>query len=461
MNPTRRDFLRQTTLPALGLSLLGAGAASAATGDNTPRPATSKPVHELKTRPMAKVRVAVIGLSRGLTHVQSTTLADFAQVTVVCDLKQDRCARAAKTVKDKRGTDPVVICGDEHAWEAIAKRDDVDVVVIATPWEWHVPMGLAMMNAGKHVMIEVSAAVTVADCWQLVNTSERTQRHCQIMENCCYGESELLVLNMVREGVLGDLTHGEAAYIHNLRSMLFQLGTEGDWRREYHKKYNGNLYPTHGLGPVAQYMGINRSDRFKYIVSVSSPEIGLSKWRDEKKPNGGKHASEKYVAGDMNTSIIKTELGRTIMVQHDIVSPRPYSRINMLSGTGGTFYGYPDRMAIDEPTKYGLEAKGSHEWLSAKDFETMRQKFKHPLFKRLEEVAQGGGHGGMDTVMMIRNLECIRDGLTPDSTVYDAAAWSSILELSTRSVSAGSQPIEIPDFTRGLWKTMKPLPIAS
>lgn len=461
---TRRDFFRKAALPTLGFSLLGANAAPAAPGAASlpGRMAGAKPVHELKTKRLEKVRVAVIGLSRGMTHVESSLLCDFAEVTVVCDLRKDRCAGAAAKVKAKSGKDPVVICGDENAWEAIAKRDDVDAVVIATPWEWHVPMALAMMKAGKHAFIEVSAAVTLKECWDLVDTSERTQRHCVMLENCCYGESELLVLNMVREGVLGELTHGEAAYIHNLRSMLFQLGTEGDWRREYHKKYNGNLYPTHGLGPVAQYMGINRSDRFKFIVSVSSPERGLTKWRDEKKPNGGKHASEKYVTGDMNTSIIQTELGRTIMVQHDIISPRPYSRINMLSGTGGTFYGYPDRMAIDEPSKYGLKASaGGHEWLSAADYATMREKFKHPLIKRLEAAAKGGGHGGMDAVMMIRLLECIRDGETPDSTVYDAAAWSSILQLSTQSVSNGSQPMDIPDFTRGAWKALKPLPIAS
>lgn len=420
----------------------------------------SKPVHELKTKRLEKVRVAVIGLSRGMALLDGALRSGFAEVKVVCDLRKDRCANGVNAVKNKTGAEPEVICGDEHAWEAIGRRDDIDVVVIATPWEWHVPMAVAMMKSGKHAFVEVSAAVTVKECWELVDTSERTQRHCVMMENCCYGESELLVLNLVREGVLGDLTHGEAAYIHNLRDMLFALGTEGDWRREYHKKYNGNLYPTHGLGPVAQYMGINRGDRFKFIVSVSSPEIGLTKWRDEKKPNNGKHASEKYVTGDMNTSIIKTEMGRSIMVQHDIISPRPYSRINSVSGTGGTFVGYPDRLALDDPKKYGLSSGGGgHDWISGGDLNTVREKFKHPLLKRLEDSSKGGGHGGMDVVMMIRHLECIRNGETPDSTVYDAAAWSSILQLSTQSVTTGSMPVDIPDFTRGAWKGMKPLPI--
>ena len=459
MPDSRRNFLKKAALPGLGLGLLGSNSATAALPPG--RLPGAKPVPELKTKPLAKVRVAVIGLSRGMTHVDSTLRSGFSEVTVVCDLRKDRCANAAKAVKDKTGTEPVVICGKEDAWEAICKRDDVDVVVIATPWEWHVPMAVASMKSGKHAFVEVSAAVTLKECWELVDTSERTQRHCLILENCCYGESELLALNLAREGVLGELTHGEAAYIHDLRSMLFSLGTEGDWRREYHKKYDGNLYPTHGLGPVAQYMGINRGDRFKFVISVSSAEHGLTQWRDENKPNGGKQDGEKYVTGDMNTSIIKTELGRSIMVQHDIVSPRPYSRINMISGTGGTFVGYPDRLALDKPDKYGLSAKGAHEWLPDGDYNTMREKFKHPLLKRLESSSQGGGHGGMDVVMMIRHLECIRDGVTPDSTVYDAAAWSSILELSTRSVASGSMPVEIPDFTRGAWKSLKPLGVVA
>lgn len=444
------------------MAALGGGAASGAPVPPPARLPGAKPVFELKTKPIAKVRVAVIGLSRGMALLDGALRSGFAEVTVVCDLRKDRCANGVNAVKNKTGKEPEVICGDEDAWQAIGRRDDVDVVVIATPWNWHVPMAVGMMKSGKHAFVEVSAAVTLKECWDLVNTSERMQRHCVMLENCCYGESELLVLNMVREGVFGELTHGEAAYIHDLRSMLFTLGTEGDWRREYHKQYNGNLYPTHGLGPVAQYMGINRGDRFKFVVSVSSPERGLTKWRDEKKPNGGKQAGEKYIAGDMNTSIIKTELGRSIMVQHDVISPRPYSRINMVSGTGGTFTGYPDRLALDDPGKYDLKSgHGGHEWLSGGDFDAMREKFKHPLLKRLESSAQGGGHGGMDVVMMIRHLECIRDGVTPDSTVYDAAAWSSILELSSKSVGSGSMPVEIPDFTRGAWRSLKPLGVVA
>jgi hypothetical protein len=293
----------------------------------------------------------------------------------------------------------------------------------------------------------------------LVDSSERTQRHCLILENCCYGENELFILNMVREGVFGELTHAECAYIHDLRTVLFSLEGEGAWRRNYHRLYNGNLYPTHGLGPVAQYLGVGRGDQFKFLVSMSSPEQNLTKWRAEHNPNGGKHASEKYVCGDMNTSIIKTELGRTIMLQHDVVSPRPYSRINALYGTGATFFDYPAQLAVNSPKAYDLESPGSHEWLNDADMKKMRQRFTHPLWLKLQERAANAGHGGMDFVENYRHLDCVRKGLTPDITVYDAAAWSCIIQISSLSVENGSMPVPIPDFTRGLWKTMTPLPI--
>ena len=471
-NLSRRNFLKASALAGVGASFAGVSTAAppvapssggASTSDisaTRPRPAGQKPVHDLTTKPLERVRVAVIGLHRGMTHVDSCLGIEFAEVVAVCDIIDDRAKAAADRCEKKSGKRPVIYSGNENVWEQMVDRDDIDAIYIATPWRWHVPMALRTMERGKSAFVEVAAAVTVDDCWRLVDTSERTQRHCVLLENCCYGENEMFVLNMAREGVFGQLTHGECAYLHDLRSMLFSLGTEGDWRRDYHWQYNGNLYPTHGLGPVAQYLGVGRGDQFKFLVSTSSPEISLTKYRDEHHPNGGKHAGEKYVCGDMNTSLIKTEMGRTILLQHTVVSPRPYSRINALYGTGGTFFDYPARLAIDHPKNYGLDAGGSEEWLEEKDLKTMRDKFTHPLWKKLSERAKGGGHGGMDFVMTWRLLDCLRKGITPDSVVYDAAAWSCIIETSVRSVATGSAPVNIPDFTRGLWKTMQPLGIA-
>jgi len=471
-NLSRRNFLKASALAGVGASFAGVAAAETPVAPSTavasltdismtrPRPDGNKPVHELTAKPLEKVRVAVIGLHRGMSHVSNCLGIEFAEIVAVCDIVDSRAKSAADQCEKRSGKRPVIYSGTENVWEQMVARDDIDAVYIATPWAWHVPMALRGMEQGKHAFIEVAAAVTVDDCWQLVDTSERTQRHCVMLENCCYGENELFNLNLAREGVFGQLTHAECAYLHDLRTVLFSLGTEGDWRRNYHWQYDGNLYPTHGLGPVAQSLGVGRGDQFKFLVSTSSPEMSLTKYRNEHQPNGGKHAAEKYICGDMNTSIVKTELGRTIMVQHDVVSPRPYSRINALYGTGAVFFDYPARLSVDHPKQYGLDAGGSEEWLSDKDLKTMREKFTHPLWKKLAERAKGGGHGGMDFVMSWRLLDCLRRGVTPDSVVYDAAAWSCIIETSARSVATGSMPVNIPDFTRGLWKTMKPLGIA-
>ncbi len=473
-NSSRRDFLKAAALTGLGASLARiAGAHETTTpsandaptsrltgGQDRPRLPGQKPVNELTTAPLDRVRVAIIGLSRGMSHVEDCLGIEFADIIAVCDIREDRATDAANRCERKRGKRPAVYSGTEQIWETMVDRDDIDVVYIATPWAWHVPMSLHAMERGKHAFLEVAAAMTVDACWQLVDTSERTQRHCVMLENCCYGENELFVLNLVRSGVFGELVHAECGYIHDLRQVLFSLGTEGDWRRNYHWQHDGNLYPTHGLGPVAQYLGVGRGDQFKFLVSMSSPEAALTKYRNEHRPNGGRHAAEKYRCGDMNTSIVKTERGRTIMIQHDVVSPRPYSRINALSGTGATFFDYPARLAINSPRDYGLESEGSHEWLNEKDLATMRQKFTHPLWRSLVERAKNSSHGGMDYVMNWRHLDCIRHGATPDSVVYDAAAWSCLIELSERSVTTGSMPVAIPDFTRGLWRTMQPLAIA-
>ena len=476
-NISRRNFLRASALAGIGASLgessraatsqaAGAGPSpvgGAALADLWRVPARAdgqSPVHALMTRPLERVRVGVIGLHRGMSHVRACLGIEFADVIAVCDVVDERAQAAAEACAAQRGSRPAVYSGTDDIWEKMVARDDIDVVYVATPWAWHVPMCVRAMERGKHAFVEVAAATTVKDCWDLVDTSERTQRHCVMLENCCYGENELLVLNMVRQGVFGELTHAECGYIHDLRTVLFELGGEGDWRRGYHRLLNGNLYPTHGLGPVAQYLGLGRGDQFKLLVSVSSIEAGLTRYRDEKQPNGGRHADERYVCGDMNTSIVKTELGRTIMLQHDVVSPRPYSRINALYGTGGTFFDYPARLAINNPKSFGLDAAGPDEWLSEKDLATMRRKFTHPLWEKLSDRSKGSGHGGMDFVENWRHLDCVRRGATPDSVVYDAAAWSCIVELSTRSAGAGSMPVGFPDFTRGLWKSMKPIAIA-
>ena len=380
----------------------------------------------------------------------------------VCDVVPAKVAKAQAAVEKAGQPKPEGYTKGDHDFESLCRRGDLDLVYVATPWNWHVPMAVAAMQGGSHAGVEVPSAVTLEECWKLVDTSEATRRHCVILENCCYGWSEMLVLQMVRAGVFGELTHGECAYIHDLRSLLFKDEGEGLWRRFEHFKRNGNLYPTHGLGPVAQYMDIHRGDRFERLVSMSSPSLGLQKFRDRTLAQGDAKRAESYACGDMNTSLIQTAKGRTILLQHDVVSPRPYSRINALSGTLATFADYPPRIFFDpsnpQAPKSAHDEKRGHDWLAVEQKRKKRKKdgienrFEHPLWTRLEREAKQSGHGGMDYVMSWRLVQCLREGLAPDLDVYDAAAWSAPAALSEASVAQRSAPVDFPDFTRGRWQ---------
>jgi hypothetical protein len=308
------------------------------------------------------------------------------------------------------------------------------------------------MKNGKHAATEVPAAMTLDDCWQLVETAEKYGRHCQMMENCCYDRIELMTLNIVRQGVLGEVLHAEAGYLHDLRDVKFSSQGEGLWRRAWSQKVNGNLYPTHGLGPVAQCLNVNRGDAFDYLVSMSSPTRGLHEYAVTKFGPDSPQAKERYVLGDVNTSLIKTKLGKTIILIHDTNLPRPYTRINLVQGTKGIAHKWPDRIYIE-----GMAEK-SHQW---DDFARFAEKFEHPLWKAIASRGEGRGHGGMDYIEDYRLIWSLRHGEPLDQDVYDAAAWSAIVEASAKSVAAKGKPVEIPDFTRGKWKTNPPLGIVT
>jgi hypothetical protein len=397
-------------------------------------------------------RLGIIGTGgRGTSLIENFLGADV-RINALCDIVAEK-AKAAQAMVSKAGQEaPALYTNGDHAFEALVARDDLDLVVIATPWQWHVPMALAAMKQGKHAVTEVPAATTLEDCWQLVDTSERTRRHCIMIENCCYGENETLILNMVRAGLFGDLLYGEAAYLHDLREELFSNKGEGLWRRWFHTQLNGNLYPTHGLGPVANYMGINRGDRFDFLVSMSTPAKGLAQYREAHVPKDDPKWSERYIEGDLNTSLIKTANGLTINLQHDVSNPHPYSRINCIAGTKGIFRDYPPRIYFDGQA-------GGEEYAG---IEPYKAQYEHPLWKREGEIARKlGGHGGMDFIMCYRLIQCMRQGLAPDLDVYDAAAWSAPGPLSEASAAQGSVPMKFPDFTRGRWKDRNGSPIAN
>ncbi len=393
----------------------------------------------------ATVRVAIVGTGlRGRSILRELLAIEGVRVTALADIVPEKARRAAAMVTQAGQPAPALFTDGERDFERLVRRDDIDLVYTATPWEWHTPVCLAAMRAGTHAASEVPIALTEEECWALVETSEATRRHCLMLENCCYGNSELTVLRMVREGVFGTLLHAEAGYLHDLRKILFENRDEGLWRRFPHTERDTNLYPTHGLGPVAQYLGVHRGDRFDYLVSMSSPEAGLTEWREATEPRDSLKWRERYVAGDVNTSLVRTALGRTILLQHDVVNPRPYSRLNNLQGSKAVFNDYPPRLYIDG-------TPGGERWTPLSEY---RARYEHPLWTAVGEVARTlGGHGGMDFVMCYRLVQCLREGLPPDFDVYDAAAWSVPYALCERSVRNGSAPVKFPDFTRGAWRT--------
>jgi predicted dehydrogenase len=397
------------------------------------------------------VRFGVIGVGmRGYELLRLTLAIDGAAINALCDIDAATIEKAATLVLQKTGRKVSQYTGRDDAYKALMARDDIDAVIIATPWQWHVPMALDALAAGKQCFVEVPAALTVDDAWRLVDGSEKYQVNCMMLENCCYGRSELTLLNMTRDGLLGELVHGEGAYIHDLRWLLDDVRHgEGSWRPQWYTQRRANAYPTHGLGPIARCMDIHCGDRMDFLVSMSSPARGFAAYAKRKFPPQDARNAMKFVLPDMNSSVIQTARGRTILLQHDVGTPRPYSRINLVQGVEGVFAGYPDRLSLDD---HG----SGEEWIT--DLTPWTDRYDSRLWRQLEGdlQAQGGGHGGMDYVMLWRAVDCLRNGVPLDMNVYDAAAWSVIFDLSERSVRNRSHPQDFPDFTRGLWATTPP-----
>jgi predicted dehydrogenase len=447
----RRSFLK--TLGGVGAAITAATGVVNAQGAPA-RAAGAKYMGDFAAPKLPKVKVAIIGVgARGSGHISQLATIEGVEVVGICDLREDLVKRSEANVT-KKGHSPKLYSGDGNAWQKMLAETKPDAVFIATPWELHGPQAVAAMKAGAHAFVEIPIALTLEEMWDIVNTSEATGRHCMLMENVNYGREELLYLNMVRQGVIGELLHGEAAYIHELRGQMNGGDTTGSWRTLHYAKRDGNLYPCHGLGPVAQYMSLARGeDNFHRLVSFSSPAKGrnlfAAKSTNLTKPE---FKTMDFKCGDINTSIIKTKLGRTVMVQWDETSPRPYTRHNLIQGTKGTLKGFPNGMAIEGMTK------SYHDWTSSEEFEAIAAKYEHPLFKRMGEMSKKmGGHGGMDFLMLFRIIECLRNGEPLDQNVYEGCYWSAVAPLSEKSNAEDGMPQDFPDFTRGGWKTTKPL----
>lgn len=423
---------------------------------NTTQPVTGN-LFGFAASPIEKVRVGIIGLgNRGNTLLEMFQwLVDkgHCEITALSDLQEKKVTKAKQKLAKWQKRTPKTYFGDAEAWKQLAQQDDIDLILIATPWEAHTPMSLYGMNHGKHVACEVPIAYTLSDCWELLKTAERTQKHCIMLENCCYNEEELFVLNMIENGVFGDITHTEGAYLHDLRAhMLSTTYYEDQWRLKHHIHRDGNFYTTHGLGPISFYLNIGRGDTFDHLTSMSSRELNLSQT--------AKRMQSPYTTfkcGDMNSTMIKTALGKTILLQFDVHTGRPYSRINKVVGTKATHDGYPSRLYIDKEEL----AYWGHQWLPKEAYDTYRKDYIHPMVKKLKKISQGfkQGHGGMDFVMIYRLIRCLNLGLPLDINIYDSIMWSAITPLSEISVASKSLSIPIPDFTGGTWKQQNKLEV--
>lgn len=399
------------------------------------------------------VRIGFIGLgNRGPAAVDRMSHIEGVEIKALCDIRPEKVNAVKKTLEASMHK-PLIFTGKEEEWKKLCELPDVDLVYIATPWSLHTPMAAYAMNHNKHVCVEVPAAKTLDECWQLVETSERTRKHCMMLENCCYDFFELLTLNMVRQGLFGEVVHGEGAYDHDL--LLGNFSKEkyyNMWRLKENFR-NGNLYPTHGLGPVAQAMNINRGDKMDYLVATQSNDFMMQQMANElaAKDDFYKPFANKKFRGNMNITTIRTDKGRTIMLQHDVTSPNIYSRIYKISGTKGSALKYPSpgRVAFDDK-----------DWISEEEYKKLEEKYQPELVKTIGEKAKKlGGHGGMDFLMDWRTIDCLRNGLPLDQDVYDAALWSSIAPLSEWSVANRSNSINVPDFTSGSWKINRPVDI--
>jgi predicted dehydrogenase len=451
----RKEFLKSifgaSALMALPFSSYGENSIAQLIKDTSK--ATEGSHIGFKVDPIKKVRVGIIGLgNRGSSLIEMFQYLienDYCEIAALSDLTEDKVIKAAEKLAQWQKVKARSYFGSTEKWQDLCKQDNIDLVLICTPWEFHAPMSIYGMNQGKHVASEVPHAYTMDECWELVRTAESAKRHCITLENCCYNDEELFVLNMIENGVFGDISHVEGAYLHDLRAhMLSQDYYQDQWRLKHHINRNGNFYTTHGLGPLSFYLHIGRGDNYSHLTSMSSREFNLSRT--------AKEMDSKYTefkCGDMNTTLIKTQKGKSIMLQFDVHTGRPYSRINKVVGSKAVHDGYPSRLFIDsnEPVFWG------HNWLKEEEYNDYKGKYQHPMIKKLQSVSENfkQGHGGMDFVMIYRLIRCLNLGLPLDINVYDGAMWSAITPLSELSVASKSASVPIPDFTSGKWKENK------
>jgi predicted dehydrogenase len=464
MKNNRRDFLERSSL--MGLGMAGSGILRSPTR-------AAQPHHEMDTAsisklrerahvqrfnmsgfaapPLARVRIAIIGTGqRGPAYIDNMQHIEGAEIKALCDVRPEK-VQAAKAKLAGTKHNPDVYTGVED-WKRVCERDDIDLVIITTPYYMHTAMAVYAMSHGKHVASAVPAAATIEECWDLVETAEKTRRHCKMLENISYMPFQLLTLNMARQGGFGTVVHGDCAYNTSKMSNNFSKTFYWDmwWLKQYASR-RGNIYPTHGLGPVSSIMNINRGDKFEFLVSVESNDFMMKARAQELAATDDffKPFAERSYRGNMNVTVIRTTMGRTIMLQHDATDPSPHSYIHGIYGTQGAalYDPQPPRLAV-----------GNHAWVSQEEFKELEDKYTAKITRKLQDLAiqLKSGHDGTDLLESWRLIDCLRNGLPLDMDVYDAASWSCIVPLSEWSVLHRSNSIDVPDFTAGAWKSNKP-----
>jgi len=442
----RRDFVMTTAVGGAAFSFIP----SLSYGRRSSRKDKSK-----------KVAIGFIGVGgRGRSHLRNILKRDDVVIPAICDI-DPKAVELAQNMIVKAGRPKAVVYSEgDYAFLKLLERSDMEGVIIATPWNWHTPMSVAAMKAGKYAGVEVSAATTLSECWDLVNTYEETGVPTMILENVCYRRDVMAVLNMVRQHIFGELIHMRCGYRHDLRDVKFNPGVtfgekargEARWRTQHSLKRNADLYPTHGVGPVATWLNINRGNRFLYLTSHATKSRGLHRYIVNNPAGGPDHpnAKLKWRLGDVVTSLITTYGGETILVTHDTNSPKPYSLDFSIQGTNGLadFDYNRQRIYIENKSPKHDQWEAMNDWLT---------KYDHPLWKKYGDYATGSGHGGMDFFVDHAFVETVKRKVEPPLDVYDAAAWSSITPLSGRSLAEGSTPQYFPDFTRGRWINRKPV----
>ena len=424
----RRDFLK----------LVSAGLAQSLAGAEKP------------------VKIGLVGVgNRGTGLVKILLDVPGVEIPAICDINEEHLQNAQAIVEKSGRKRPEGYSSGPEDYRRLVAREDLDAVMTATPWQLHTPVAVAAMKAGKYAATEVPAAITVEQCWELVNTSEQTGMPCMMLENDCFGRGALMALNLVDQGVLGEVIHCEGGYDHDIRAGLLRNG-ELSWRGMHALRRNANLYPTHPIGPIAWWTGINRGDRFTYLTSMSSKSRGLSHYALKHFGPDNIYAKRQFADGDVNTSLIMTEKGVTVTLNHDTQLPRPYSdsgdtkiplMVQRLQGTEGIFFGSLEKIYIDGRSP-------EHKW---EDTGPYYEQYDHFLWKALGEAARSSSHGGEDYVELHQFVRAVRNKIQTPVDVYDAATWSVIVPLSEQSVASKSAAVDFPDFTRGKWRNPRPL----